>query len=117
MIDHGYLVAAAARYYGLSTEALPLSDETTLELGRKYTSGKECFPSIITTGDIVKKTLSSDFNPDEAAFLMPGASGPCRFGQYNKLHRLVLDELSLQEVPILVFDQTKNYYEHAAALG
>jgi len=117
MIDHGYVAAAAARYYGVAAEALPMSDELTLEMGRRYTSGKECFPSIVTTGDIVKKTLAPDFDSDVAAFLMPGASGPCRLGQYNKLHRLVLDEIGLQKVPILVFDQTKNYYEHSAALG
>ena len=48
---------------------------------------------------------------------MPAASGPCRFGQYNKLHRLVLDELGLQQVPILVFDQTEGYHKDMAALG
>ena len=48
---------------------------------------------------------------------MPNASGPCRFGQYNKLHRLVLDELGLQQVPILVFDQTKNYNKDMAVFG
>jgi len=117
MMNHGYVLAAAMRYCGAEAEALPVSDDFTLELGRKYTAGKECFPSIITTGDIVKKTLSPDFNPDHAAFFMPGASGPCRFGQYNKLHRLVLDELGLQKVPILVFDQTKSYHQHMAALG
>jgi len=117
MLDHGYVVAAAMRHCGTAAEALPLSDALTLELGRKYTSGKECYPSIITTGDIVKKTLSPDFDPERAAFFMPGASGPCRFGQYNKLHRLVLDELGLDRVPILVFDQTKNFHQHMATLG
>ncbi len=117
MIDHGYVLAAAVRHCGAEAEALPHSDDLTLELGRKYTSGKECFPSIITTGDIVKKTLAPDFDPDHAAFFMPGASGPCRFGQYNKLHRLILDELGLQTVPVLVFDQTRNYYQDTAALG
>jgi len=117
MVDHTYVLAAAMRYCGVDAEALPTSDELTLELGRKYTSGKECFPSIITTGDIVKKTLSPDFDPNYAAFIMPGASGPCRFGQYSKLHRLVLDELGLQQVPILVLDQTEGYHQHIAALG
>lgn len=117
MTDHGYIFAAAMRHCGTEAEALPLSDERTIELGRKYTSGKECFPSIITTGDIVKKTLASDFDPDHAAFIMPGASGPCRFGQYNKLHRLVLDEIGLQKVPMLLLDQTKNYHQHMEALG
>ncbi len=117
MLDHGFVLSAAMRYCGAESEALPASDELTLELGRKYTSGKECFPSIITTGDFVKKTLSPDFDPDNAAFFMPGASGPCRFGQYNKLHRMVLDELGLPQVPILVFDQTQNYRQHVTALG
>ena len=117
MIDHNFILAAAAKYYGLPAESLPKSDELTLEVGRKYTSGKECFPSIITTGDIVKKTLTPDFNPDKAAFLMPTASGPCRFGQYNKLHRLVLDELGLEQVPLLTLDQTTEYHKHMATLG
>jgi predicted CoA-substrate-specific enzyme activase len=117
MIDHGYLVAAAMRACGADAEALPQSDAMTLEVGRKYTTGKECYPSIITTGDIVKKTLAPDFDPDHAAFLMPGASGPCRFGQYNRLHRLVLDELGLQQVPILVLDQTGNYLKDMNAVG
>jgi predicted CoA-substrate-specific enzyme activase len=117
MIDHGYVLAAAMRHCGADAEPLPQSDEVTLELGRRYTTGKECYPSIITTGDIVKKTLAPDFDADHAAFFMPAASGPCRFGQYHRLHRLVLDELGLQQVPILVFDQTKGYHKDMAALG
>ena len=117
MIDHGYILAAAMRRCGVDAEPLPESDNLTLEIGRKYTTGKECYPSIITTGDIVKKTLSSDFDADHAAFFMPAASGPCRFGQYNRLHRIVLDELGLEQVPILVFDQTGGYHRDMAALG
>ena len=117
MIDHGYLLAAAMRAGGMDAEPLPESDQLTLEIGRKYTTGKECYPSIITTGDIVKKTMAPDFNPDKAAFFMPAASGPCRFGQYNRLHRLILDELGLQNVPILVFDQTGGYHNDMSNMG
>jgi predicted CoA-substrate-specific enzyme activase len=117
MIDHGYVLAAAMRHCGADAEPLPPSDELTLELGRKYTTGKECYPSIITTGDIVKKTMAPDFEANHAAFFMPAASGPCRFGQYHRLHRLVLDELRLPQVPILVFDQTGGYHRDMAAFG
>ncbi len=117
MIDHGYILAAAMRHGGVDAEPLPESDHLTLETGRKYTTGKECYPSIITTGDIVKKTQAPDFNPEKAAFFMPAASGPCRFGQYNRLHRLILDDLGLQQVPILVFDQTGGYHRDMASLG
>jgi len=117
MLDHGYIVAASMRHYGVVAQPLPMADALTLELGRKYTSGKECYPAIITTGDIVKKALSSDFDSHRAAFLMADARGPCRFGQYNRLHRVVLDELGLEEVPILVLDQSKNYHQHVARVG
>jgi predicted nucleotide-binding protein (sugar kinase/HSP70/actin superfamily) len=61
--------------------------------------------------------MAPDFNPDKAAFFMPAASGPCRFGQYNRLHRLILDELGLQNVPILVLDQTGGYHNDLAHMG
>ncbi|MDI6732484.1 MAG: acyl-CoA dehydratase activase [Planctomycetota bacterium] len=117
MDDHGYIVAGSLRAAGLKAVALELSDERSLEIGRKHTSGRECFPSIITTGDIVKKTAASDFNPGESAFLMPSAKGPCRFGQYNKLHRMVLDEIGLKEVPLVTFDQTEGFHNDLAVFS
>ncbi|UCD17965.1 MAG: hypothetical protein JSV44_03405, partial [Candidatus Zixiibacteriota bacterium] len=33
-------------------------------------------------------------------FFMPGADGPCRFGQYSQYHRIILDELGYKDVPI-----------------
>ncbi len=117
MIDHGYVLAAAMRHGGVNAQPLPESDQLTLDIGRKYTTGKECYPSIITTGDIVKKTMAPDFDADNAAFFMPAASGPCRFGQYNRLHRLVLDELGLPNVPVLVFDQTGGYHKDMISMG
>ncbi|HLD36051.1 MAG TPA: acyl-CoA dehydratase activase-related protein, partial [Planctomycetota bacterium] len=117
MDDHGFIIAAAFRSAGIDAQALPPSDNESLVIGRKYTSGRECFPSIITTGDIVKKINSPDFKPDRSAFFMPSAKGPCRFGQYNKLHRMVLDEIGLPNVPIITFDQTADFHKDMAVLG
>lgn len=117
MDDHASVIAAAMRSQGVSAEALPISDEESLSIGRRFTSGKECFPSIITTGDIVKRTQGKDFNPDKSAFFMPAAHGPCRFGQYNKLHRMILDSLDFHDVPIMMFDQVEGYHKDIAALG
>src|SRR4030042_1100607 len=69
------------------------------------TPARAARPGTPPAGDIAKKPLAPGFDPEHAAFLMPGASGPCRFGQYNRLHRLVLDELGLPQGPILVLDQ------------
>ncbi|MDI6640807.1 MAG: acyl-CoA dehydratase activase [Elusimicrobiota bacterium] len=111
MSEHAYPIAAAFNSCGLDAEVLEESDEKTIQLGREYTSGKECYPCIITTGDMIKKVLGPEFNPDKAAFFMPSASGPCRFGQYNMLHRIILDELGFKNVPILAPKQDTNFYK------
>jgi predicted nucleotide-binding protein (sugar kinase/HSP70/actin superfamily) len=62
-----------------------------------YTSGKECYPCQITTGDILHfmqieaDRLGADFDPEDYVYFMPEADGPCRFGMYNKYQRIVLD--------------------------
>jgi len=117
MADHGHVLGAAMRGYGIPAVAMPMSDEESLNVGRKFTSGRECYPCIITTGDIVKQTLAPDFDPAASAFLMPKAMGPCRFGQYNKFHRMVLDDIGLAQVPIFDLDQGQGFDEYMAQLG
>jgi len=117
MCDHGRMIAASLMANGMLAEALPMADEQSINIGRKFTSGKECYPSIITTGDIVKKALSSDFKPDSSAFFMATASGPCRFGQYNRFHRMILDDLGFTNVPLYTMDQGDNYDEDTKGLG
>ncbi len=117
MDDHGLALAAAMRHCGVAAEALPMADERSVELGRRYTSGKECYPCILTTGDIVKKTLAPDFVPERSSFFMPTAMGPCRFGQYSRHHRMVLDDLGLHDVPIVLLDQTTGLEQHLQGLG
>jgi predicted CoA-substrate-specific enzyme activase len=119
MDDHQRSIAAAMRYHGVEARPLPMSDAESVALGRQYTSGKECFPCIVTTGDILKTVNSSDFEPDRSAFFMPSAMGPCRFGQYSKFHRMVLDELGLGTVPIVELDQasTEGYHGDLGTLG
>jgi predicted nucleotide-binding protein (sugar kinase/HSP70/actin superfamily) len=117
MNDCGRMAAAAMRVNGVDAENLPMSDKVSLELGRKYTSGKECYPAILTTGDIVKRALSTDFDPEKSVFFMATASGPCRFGQYNKMHRMVLDDIGFPHVPIYTLDQGDDYQEDTSKLG
>ena len=111
MAEHAHALAAAFRRSGLPAEVIPESDEDSLELGRRHTLGKECLPAIVTTGDMVKMVLQPDFDPDRTAFFMPSGSGPCRFGHYHTLHRLILDELGYPEVPIVSPNQGKSFYD------
>jgi predicted nucleotide-binding protein (sugar kinase/HSP70/actin superfamily) len=117
MTDQVLGIVAAYQACGAEAEVLPESDEETLELGRRLTSGKECYPLILTTGDLAKLVKRPDFDPDKSSFFMPNASGPCRFGQYNRYHRLVLDELGFPQVPVYSPDQDVTLYEELGMVG
>jgi predicted CoA-substrate-specific enzyme activase len=111
MTDQAYAVAAAFQGCGVEAEVLPDSDQETLTVGHQLTSGKECYPCILTTGDMVKCLRRPDFDPQKSAFFMPSGTGPCRYGQYHRFHRLVLDRLGYREVPIYAPDQSEVFYK------
>ncbi len=117
MDDHGRLMVAAMRRNGINAVAMPMSDRESMELGRKLTTGKECYPCILTTGDIVKQSRAPDFDPEHSAFFMAQANGPCRFGQYHKFHRMVLDDLGLERVPMVVLDQVHRFNDQMDHFG
>ncbi len=117
MTDHGYVVAAAMRAGGIDARQMPMSDEETVTLGRSCTSGKECYPCVVTSGDILRQINSPGFDRDKTAFFMPTAYGPCRFGQYCRFQRMMLDDIGYEDVPMVLLDQVGDYYKDAEDLG
>jgi len=116
MCEHAHAFASAFRSCGMKAEVLPVSDDESLELGRRYTSGRECLPAIVTSGDMLKKIAEPGFDPARNAFFMPGGSGPCRFGHYHKLHQLILKEVGYPDIPVLSPNQGKGLYRDFAKL-
>jgi predicted nucleotide-binding protein (sugar kinase/HSP70/actin superfamily) len=117
MCDHTRTLAAALRSFGLEAEALPPSDQRTIELGRGQTSGKECYPLILTVGDFLRLAESPGFRPDKAALFMPSSNGPCRFGQYSRYLSLIFRRLGLPQTEVLALDQTGGMYRHLDGAG
>ncbi|NSW54596.1 MAG: CoA activase [Armatimonadetes bacterium] len=117
MSSHAYAVAAAFRACGMPARVMDPPDDETLMWGRKYTSGKECFPCIVTTGDMVREVMRPDFDRDTAAFFMGGSGGPCRFGQYNALQRMVLDDLGYTDVPLYAPNQASGFFDDLGVVG
>ncbi|MBN2486044.1 MAG: hypothetical protein JXB34_08720 [Bacteroidales bacterium] len=99
--DSVHILSAATRCCGIPSEVLPMQDETDIELGRKYTNGQECFPLIATTGSFLKKLFEPGTDPKKVSFFMPDHNGPCRFGEYNKLQRVIFDNLGFSDVKIV----------------
>ncbi len=117
MADHSYAFVAAFEACGLSARVFPESTQETLHWGRKYTSGRECYPFILTTGDMLRILKGTDCDPKQVAFFMPSGSGPCRFGQYHCFHRLILDDLGYDDVPIYAPNQDGTLYRDMGIMG
>jgi predicted nucleotide-binding protein (sugar kinase/HSP70/actin superfamily) len=87
----------AATFRGFGVEARTLETYKGLDLGKEYTSGKECYPCQVTLGDILyfvqkeKEKLGPAFDPGQYVYFLPESDGPCRFGLYNRFQRIVLD--------------------------
>ena len=111
MGDPAYAMAACLRAHGQPAEVAPLADEAALLQGRAFTSGKECLPCAITTGDMLKLLKSDGVDPKKVAFFMPTATGPCRFGMYYCLQRLILKYAGIKDVPIIAPDQDTRFHK------
>ncbi len=107
------MAAAVFRSIGIDAAVTPESDEQTLELGGLYSSGEECYPEKVTLGDFLRIIRDPSFDPDKAAFFMPTAEGPCRFGQYAPYLRHVLAELGHEDIPVLS-PTSRNAYDGVA---
>ena len=94
------LLAANFRGFGYDAR-LMREDKETLAIGLKHTLGGECVPCPSTTGSLIATLEDEDIPPEKAAFFMPTACGPCRFGPYATLDRFILERRGQNEVMIL----------------
>jgi predicted CoA-substrate-specific enzyme activase len=101
MSDGAHVLAATARACGMDASVLPMQDARDLELGRRYTSSRECFPMICTTGSFLKKLEEPGVDPSRVSFFMPQHTGPCRFGQYHRMQRIILERIGCGEAQIV----------------
>jgi predicted CoA-substrate-specific enzyme activase len=111
MADHAETFAAAFRACGIDADVLAETDSRSLELGRKLTGGRECYPAALTSGDLARELEKPDVDPGRIAFFMPTSGGPCRFGQYHHLHKQLLENLGYGDVPIYSPNSDDSYGE------
>jgi len=117
MSDCSYGLAACITAYGQPAEVMPIADSKALLRGRAVTTGKECLPFVITAGEML--TVLADnkaANVSEATtFFMPTTSGPCRFGMYNCMHKLLLQYGGAEKASVTAPNQDSGFYEDIAS--
>jgi predicted CoA-substrate-specific enzyme activase len=117
MNDASHVIAAVCRSFGINSESLPMQTQQDLDLARKYTSARECFPMICTTGSFLKKLMEPGVDPSKVSFFMPDHNGPCRFGQYNRFQRVLFDRLGYDKTEIIAPSNDSSYEDISAGHG
>jgi predicted nucleotide-binding protein (sugar kinase/HSP70/actin superfamily) len=124
--DHARAFAGALKKAGIAAEVLPQSDDRSLELGEKYTSGKECHAYAYLLGDLLKLVLERKEAESQVLFF-PGARYSCLLQQYGPSMRNLLLELgktgtmvltpSLDSIwKLLGFDALKSLWQGLVAI-
>ncbi|MDH5720833.1 MAG: acyl-CoA dehydratase activase-related protein [Spirochaetia bacterium] len=90
-------LTACLRSVGIDAEALDMPNHETVRIGRRFTSGKECLPMTVTAGSLIDRVEKEPDKNKKFAFFMPTAEGPCRFGMYNNLHKIILERKELND--------------------
>jgi predicted nucleotide-binding protein (sugar kinase/HSP70/actin superfamily) len=108
----GYrLFSAAFRGFGYDCRNLEPEDHESLLMGKKHLRGGECLPMTLTLGNFLKH-IQNENNGNHGSrhiLFMPTTEGPCRFGQYNLLDRIVFHRLGLDNVDILSPSSINSY--------
>ncbi|MBW2263145.1 MAG: hypothetical protein JRG91_14330 [Deltaproteobacteria bacterium] len=97
--DHAHVFSGALRAAGHETRILPLPSEEIRLLGEAHTSGKECHPYSLLTGDLVHLARSERRGGE--AFFFPGTSIPCLLHQYGDGHRLLLERMGVSDLSVV----------------
>ena len=97
----GEMAVGNFKRFGYKAEVLPFEDRESYELGRAAVRGSECLPTSVTIGVLLQKLEEINAVGSEHAFFMATASGPCRFGQYALLHRMILNRHGYEDMLIL----------------
>lgn len=105
--DHARAFAGALKKSGVRAEVLPPPDSRSLELGEKYSSGKECHAFSFLLGDLLKQVLDNPTD-EPRIFFFPGARYSCLLQQYGPAMRQLLREIDGSQ--ILVLTPTLDYF-------
>jgi predicted CoA-substrate-specific enzyme activase len=94
---------------GIRAHPIPPANDEVLKIGRGNSSCKECLPLQTTVGSMLNYLWNDRHEGEITAYFMPGASGPCRFGQYNVFSRRLIERHQIPNVAVLTLNAANGY--------
>ncbi len=87
--------------FGYNLELLPSVDTGAVDAGLKYVNNDICYPSILTTGQVMEAVMSGRYDTDKLAIIITQTGGGCRATNYIALIRKALKSVGLEHIPVI----------------
>ncbi|MGI6591026.1 MAG: acyl-CoA dehydratase activase-related protein [Eggerthellaceae bacterium] len=98
---HFALLQQCFKKGGYNVELLPSVDHGAVDAGLKYVNNDICYPSILTTGQIMEAVTSGRYDTDHLAVLITQTGGGCRATNYISLIRKALKAAGYGHIPVI----------------
>jgi len=98
---HFQFFNAAAKKSGYKIEVLPSVDKNAVNEGLKCVNNDACYPSIITTGQMIKALKSGKYDLDKTALIMSQTGGGCRATNYIAFIKKALKDNGFEQIPVI----------------
>ena len=101
---HFELLESAVRASGYKVELLRECTPHTVETGLKYVNNDACYPSILTTGQMIEALESGKYDLNKTALIMSQTGGGCRATNYIGFIRKALKDAGFPNIPVISFN-------------
>ena len=101
---HFELMESAVKASGYKVELLRECTDHTVETGLKYVNNDACYPSILTTGQMIEALQSGKYDLNKTALVMSQTGGGCRATNYIGFIRKALKDAGFENVPVISFN-------------
>ena len=101
---HFEIIEAAVKDSGYNIELLHECTDHTVETGLKYVNNDACYPSILTTGQMIEALQSGKYDLNKTALIMSQTGGGCRATNYIGFIRKALKDAGFANVPVISFN-------------
>ena len=98
---HFDFIEDAMRSQGYNVEVMPSVDNAAIDEGLTYVNNDACYPTIITTGQIMAALKSGKYDLDNVSVLMTQTGGPCRASNYVAFIRKALESAGMSQIPVI----------------
>ncbi|NTU88757.1 MAG: 2-hydroxyacyl-CoA dehydratase [Actinobacteria bacterium] len=98
---HFEFIEQVFRDHGYNLKILPSVDHGAVDIGLKYVNNDVCYPSILTTGQIMKAVTSGEYDLDKTAVIISQTGGGCRATNYISLIRKALKDAGYSHIPVI----------------